>query len=81
MVYDCTDLSSFESAERWMTDLRESARENSPIVLLANKIDCETMEVSKEQGQTLADKFGATFLETSASTGLNVNRAFEVICE
>ena len=80
IVYDCTDPESFDHAEKWIQDYRASARENSPIVLLANKADASPM-VSTERGQELANRYGASFLETSASSGQNVQRAFELICE
>jgi GTPase KRas len=33
-------------------------------------------EVSKEDGQKMAEKFGCKFIETSAKTNLNVAEAF-----
>ena len=81
IVYDCTDENSFKSVEGWMKDFQESARENAPIVLIGNKSDQESKVISEEEAKLIADKFGAQFLETSAYTGENVERAFEIICE
>ena len=38
-------------------------------------------QVSKEEGQAAADKYGMHFFETSAKTGTNVKRAFTTIAQ
>ena len=56
-------------------------------MLVANKIDLiqsknEPQDIVESQlGRKLAEEHSACFLETSAYTGENVNRAFEMICE
>ena len=46
-------------------------------MLIGNKCDVEeeSREVTKEQGQMLADKHGMKFFETSVNSGLNVEEA------
>ena len=42
------------------------------LVLLANKVDLPTKQVTYDQGKSIAEKHGYKFFETSAKTGKNV---------
>ena len=47
------------------------------MVLVGNKKDLDDRrQVSTEEGQELADKYGMQFYETSAKTGENVDKIF-----
>ena len=47
------------------------------MILVGNKSDLEEKrEVSKEEGQELANQYGIDFFETSAKTGQNVEELF-----
>jgi GTPase KRas protein len=46
-------------------------------VVVANKIDkYYEREVSKEEGEELAEKFGCGYIEASAKTGISVQKVF-----
>eukprot|EP01117_Protostelium_nocturnum_P003514 TRINITY_DN1459_c0_g1_i1.p1 TRINITY_DN1459_c0_g1~~TRINITY_DN1459_c0_g1_i1.p1 ORF type:complete len:201 (+),score=58.31 TRINITY_DN1459_c0_g1_i1:147-749(+) len=48
-----------------------------PMVIVANKVDLEeSRQVSTQEGQDLASKFGAPFFEASAKTKVNVDNSF-----
>lgn len=85
VCYDCTDQTTFDNAETWMKEFRLKAREGAPIILAANKKDLldsdKTGIVSPEQGKQMADKYNASFLETSAYTGENVPETFDLVCQ
>lgn len=55
------------------------------MVLAANKKDLVTDDASgvvpPRFGKQMAERFDASFMETSAFTGENVNPAFELICQ
>ena len=48
-----------------------------PMILLANKVDKEEVirMVDRGLGESLADDYGASYMETSGKTGLNVENA------
>lgn len=85
ICYDCTDENSFKSSDSWLTEFRQAARENAPMVLVANKSDLlndsNGKSVDPERGRKLAESFGAKFIETSAHSGENVDLCFTTICE
>lgn len=78
IVYDITNDESFENIKNWKNDLQEFSGD-IPFVLIGNKIDLENQrKVSKEQGIQLSKKINALdFIETSAKTGSDVQKAFE----
>lgn len=76
VVYDITSRPSFENVERWLSDVRSTAREDVVAVLLGNKCDlAERREVTYEEGAAFAAKHNMIFFESSAKTGENVEAA------
>ena len=52
---------------QWVEDIRNLSSPEAKILLIGNKIDLEEeREVSKEQGQELAEKLDLYYMETSA---------------
>lgn len=77
IVYDITDVASFQKIEDWIRDVRNLAPPDCTLVLMGNKLDLAAQRAVKtEEGQALADKHGLLFFETSAATGENVQTAF-----
>ena len=74
VVYDVSSKSSFDNIPKWITFIRSI--ENTTLVLCGNKIDIENREVTKEEGEALAQKEGLTFFETSAKTGDGIKNMF-----
>ncbi|MCF0231106.1 MAG: hypothetical protein HUJ63_02285, partial [Enterococcus sp.] len=59
---------SFDSIEKWITNLKESADQKIRIILVGNKCDLEEKRViTKEEGQQKAKDLGIDFVETSIS--------------
>ncbi|KAJ7678361.1 P-loop containing nucleoside triphosphate hydrolase protein [Mycena rosella] len=78
LVYSVTSRSSFSRLEELWQWLQRIRGENTPFMLLGNKCDFGASDraVSTEEGAALARQFGCPFLEVSAKTGMNVERAF-----
>eukprot|EP00298_Acanthocystis_sp_HF-20_P026827 c4659_g1_i1.p1 GENE.c4659_g1_i1~~c4659_g1_i1.p1 ORF type:complete len:218 (+),score=54.31 c4659_g1_i1:1-654(+) len=77
VVYDVTDLESFNNVKNWLHEIERYAVEGVNKLLVGNKCDL----VSKKQVETglakeFADSMSISFLETSAKTAQNVENAF-----
>ena len=80
VVYDITQKSTYESLEKWVNDLKSAGDPKITIILIGNKSDLEeNRQVSKEQGEEKAKSFGCAFLETSALSGDNIDKAFNLM--
>jgi len=78
VVYDITRKQSFESVDRWVNELRATADKNLTIILIGNKCDLEDQrQVTKEQGEEKSKNMEVAFMETSALSGENLEKAFE----
>ena len=80
IVYDITRKQSFESVEKWVNDVTAVADKKITIILIGNKSDLEDQrQVTKEQGQEKANKLEIAFMETSAFSGDNLDKAFDMM--
>ena len=77
MVYDITDLESFQNLNTWLIEIEKNASKNVYKILVGNKSDLESeRKVTYEQGQEFAAQYGMKFIETSAKESKNVQEAF-----
>jgi Ras-related protein Rab-11A len=82
LIFDTSKIQTFESAEKWLTELRENADNEIIVMLVGNKTDLKHLRaVRTEDGQDFAQKFNIGFMETSALDGSNVESAFLKIIE
>lgn len=84
LVYDITNHKSFSNIAQWMKNISEqcSGGDEPVLIMTGNKSDLEANRVvSYEQGQEMATRYGAKFLETSARSGDNVDEAFRYLAE
>ena len=80
VVYDITRKASFDSIDKWVSDLTSAADKKLTIVVIGNKSDLEDQrQVTKEQGEDKASKLEVGFFETSAFSGENLDKAFEIM--
>lgn len=79
LVYDVTRAETlYEIEKKWIKDFRANAKENSTCILIGNKKDLSlTKKVEQYEGSIFSDKIKiASFIETSAKTGENVEECF-----
>jgi len=77
VVYDCTDLESFNNVKQWLEEIDRYACENVNKLLVGNKCDLTSKKVVNYQNaKEFADGLGIPFLETSAKNSTNVEQAF-----
>ena len=80
VVYDITQKKTFENIEKWVNDLKAAGDPKITIILIGNKNDLDDKrQVSKDQGEEKARSFGCAFLETSAYSGDNIDKAFNLM--
>ena len=77
-VYDVTNTDSLMKVPGWVSSINKSVNKEIPMILVGNKIDLER-KVSREEGEELAGRLKCTYLETSAKTGENVEKAFQFL--
>ena len=66
VVYDITQISSFNSIDAWILDLKQYC-ENIILILIGNKCDLEkTRKISEDKGIEKAKKYNANFFEVSS---------------
>ncbi|KAJ3432253.1 ras-related protein rabd2a-like [Anaeramoeba flamelloides] len=77
VVYDTTDLDSFNNVKTWLQEIDRYASENVNKLLVGNKSDLVSKRVVEhETAKSLADQLGIPFIETSAKNSSNVEEAF-----
>ena len=82
LVYDITNAKSFDNIAKWLRNIQEHASDDVEKMILGNKCDVEDKRViSKERGEQIARENGVRFLETSAKTNVNIERAFVDLSE
>jgi len=77
LVYSVASRTTFERVESFRQMLMHVKQYRPFFLLVANKIDkFYEREVSEEEGQKLAEKLGCRYIETSAKTGISVQKVF-----
>ncbi|XP_054899202.1 ras-related protein Rab-5C-like [Poeciliopsis prolifica] len=80
VVFDITNIETFERAKNWVKELQRQASPNIVIALAGNKADiADKRAVEYQEAQTYADSKSLLFMETSAKTSMNVNEMFMAI--
>lgn len=95
LVFDITRRATFEAVTAWLNDLRQIAEENIIVVLVGNKCDLAPSSTVSEEGgsenkrqvtqeeaeQWCKENKVMQYVETSAKSGENVERAFREVAE
>eukprot|EP00300_Choanocystis_sp_HF-7_P007793 c15516_g1_i2.p1 GENE.c15516_g1_i2~~c15516_g1_i2.p1 ORF type:complete len:203 (+),score=57.62 c15516_g1_i2:94-702(+) len=77
VVYDVTDLESFNNVKNWLHEIDRYAVEGVNKLLVGNKCDLVSKkQVESNTAKEFADSLAVPFLETSAKTSINVENAF-----
>lgn len=77
-IYDLTDIQSLLKLPGWVSSIKKSVKKSIPMLILGNKSDLER-QVEKSEAEDLSNRLNCVYLETSAKTGDNVEKAFELI--
>ena len=83
LVYDITDIKSFEDCKNYYNkQINDSCKKNIPVILLGNKTDLSSeRKVDPEDATNFALKNKYIFMESSCVNNENVANAFEALIE
>jgi GTPase SAR1 family protein len=74
------DKTTFQSISTWLKDITDKIPENTYIIIVGNKCDCETKrQVSYNEAQKFCDERQFVYIETSAKNGTNITKLFQTI--
>lgn len=77
VVFDITNKESFENIPMWCEEIKKYAGGSVKKILIGNKSDFDTKrQVEYSEAKELADSMNMDYIETSAKTALNVEKAF-----
>ncbi|XP_062180147.1 ras-related protein RABD2c-like isoform X2 [Phragmites australis] len=77
IVYDVTDMESFNNIKQWLSEIDRYASDSVCKLLVGNKCDLvDSKVVDTEKAKAFADSIGIPFIETSAKDSINVEEAF-----
>ena len=82
LIYDITNRETFENVRNWIKSINAEADERVVIILVGNKCDFEeNRQVSKEEGEQLAQELNLPFFECSAKENKNIIETFNGLTE
>jgi len=77
LVFDCTDMESFNNVKQWLGEIDRYACENVNKLLVGNKTDLvQGRVVDKSVASEFADSMSIPYIETSAKNATGVEDAF-----
>ncbi|XP_023824640.1 ras-related protein Rab-6A isoform X3 [Salvelinus sp. IW2-2015] len=77
VVYDITNVNSFQQTTKWIDDVRTERGSDVIIMLVGNKTDlADKRQVAIEEGERKAKELNVMFIETSAKAGYKVKQLF-----
>jgi Ras-related protein Rab-1A len=92
LVYSISDRDSFDNASKWLVEAFKYMGELPPTIVVGNKIDLRSTHperkfVTTQEGSKFTERFKkilnipAIFIETSAKTGKNIQKAFKQLID
>jgi Ras-related protein Rab-1A len=81
MVYDVTCEESFKHVNDWLMEVNRYAAPTTCKLLVGNKNDREDKVITTARGIEFAESLGMPFMETSAKSNENVEKAFVTIAQ
>lgn len=79
LVFDLTNRDSFKNLISWIYEILKYRKQDTPIVLVGNKLDLDKREVIKNEVDLFRKTFKLEYFETSAKTGEGVDDVFDTL--
>jgi small GTP-binding protein len=78
LVFDLTRPQTMENIRKWYDDIKDEIKQEIPCVILANKADLiDERKIETPVIKQISTELGIPYLETSAKSGKNINKAFQ----
>ena len=74
IVYDVTNKNSFYKVQEWVESVYDNTDKSVSMILIGNKTDLPR-EVSKQEGERMAESFKIKYFETSAKENSGINES------
>jgi small GTP-binding protein len=81
LVFDLNSRMSFDGMMNWLEEIEVSTEKGIPIVIVGNKCDLATREITTDEAYEFAETKNIPYFETSAMTGHNINEAINKLVE
>lgn len=84
LVFDLTDLKSFENISNWFLDIQNQFKEQENLIgcIIGNKSDLEEdIKIKFDNAKELSSYLNLNFFETSALSGSNVDNVFTQLAQ
>lgn len=81
VVFDVASKATLASVRQWVSMVRKKCSNDIPIILVGNKTDSESRQVSTETAEKMCKDFNLFYIEVSAKTGRNIEETFSVLVE
>lgn len=80
LVFDLSDNHSYENINYWIDQITQNTEADQiGLVLVGNKADIDSREITTEMGNELAMKYSLNYYETSALNGSNITECIECL--
>jgi Ras-related protein Rab-1A len=83
LLFDLTNPESFASIPQWYVDVTKALGNQQKVILLVgNKVDLvDERKVTPAEIKALQDRLKLEYIETSAKSGTNIDKAFEILID
>ena len=80
LAFDITNMESFKSLQRWVSDIDKFSPANSVLILVGTKSDLEeNRQVSYEKADDFAKTLKIDYIEISSKKNINIEDMFELL--
>jgi Ras-related protein Rab-1A len=81
LVYDISNRDTFLNIKKWANHIRDSAEKDVCVLLVGNKLDKDSREVTYEEGENIAKECKFLYIEMSAKTNQFIKEGFDILIE
>ena len=79
LVFDLSRRETFENLDKWLSKIEESCDPKVVTMLIGNKCDLPSRQISHEEAMAYAQSKQISYMEVSAKTGINVKNVFSMV--